>query len=443
MQPRRKQSSYSSSSSSSSPKDAKPVVVLTPTFYDEEEFLATKTPIDSRPTTTKLTLNWTFSLREVLESAEQGKSIKKRLEELVENDQVFTDQVPKPFDRRNSYITRISFDGFYNESLVSFFAGFSEFERLVYNYVRLYNPSILDKDVVDRLKDADKDFFSLRILPSKIVDSEGRIDDDDPMQRVHDELYAAGGVYEDLNPPQGICAHPSFRILETEIDLFKGVTEETVRNICTEVSARQVIVTPLSSLLANTMTIGQHVFAYNDKEGTQAFNVHSDMLAHIPTKYAAKLKTAIVARADVINRTCMHDIRTLCLSFLPTYINENWSTVEGNKDERLHVQTGKVFHLDDRFNVRIALSIDSIYVASGKTTGAFMLNKAPLVFKEVWHQRDVNRRTGEIHRDAKRCYSANGIDDNDVKGQAKHTIVRDEEDTSYAASSVPVTADDD
>ena len=426
-------------SSTSTKHGGKPVVLLTPTLYIEEKFMIDKTPIDSRTVSTEFIVNFPFSLREAFDSAASGKSIKRTLGQLVGDISELDACVPKPFSSRNAYITQLVVNGYYNDSLVSFYAGFSEFERRIYSYVNTRNPDVLDKDIVDRLRDADRDFFSMRIPPSKIVDGEGSIVDDDLMQRALDEQYERGEVHDIVEPPRGVCAHPSFRMLKAEIELFKGVTASTVKNIAVETLAKQMITAPISSLLVNTINEEQCVLIYDDKSDAGKFNVHADMLAHIPVSYAKTLRTALLQRADVIRRTCMHDVRDLQLAFLPTFVKENWSVVEDRPDERQHVNTGKIFHLDSRFNIRMKIAVEAVYVGVNPTSSAaFMVDSTPLAIKTVWRKQDVDRSTGRILHGAKPCYS---LVDEVKDRQAKHSIERRDDCEgveNHAASSVAV-----
>ena len=446
MYSRRKTSSFPSK------KEGKPVVFLSATHYQDKGFLVGKAPIDTKTVSASIIINWKFSLGEVLASALSGKSIKKPLGELVANIKELDDLVPKSFLSSNSYITRLGVEGDYNDSLVTFYSGFSEFERLIYEYVRTQRPELLDVDIIKRLDDVDKDFFSMRIIPSKIVDGSGNIDDTDPMQRALDMQYENNDVHSMVQPSYGACAHPSFRMLQAEIAIFKGVTATTIKNLASDVPGRHQIIVPINSLLANTMSEDGQTLVFGDKE---KFNIHADMLAHIPVKYANTLRMNILKRADIIRQTCMHDIRNLRLAFLPTYIKENWSSVETDANKRLHIRTGKIFDLNDQFNIRMRISIECVYVAIDSSSGAYMVDCLPLNIKKVYRQQDVDKRTGKICCGAKPCFSST---EEEVKvRQAKRTTKLDVNDNDYndddddddnddniavAASSAPIVNDD-
>lgn len=436
-----RRSRQSSSSSSTPASQAKHIITLSPTFYKEHDFLRDKTPIDSRAVRSSFVVNVGLTLGEAIASHASGRSIVRTLGELIDNISVLDEQVPRDFSSKNAYINELCIDGAYNDSPMTFFAGFSEFARGLYSYAHECRLDTLDKEVVDRLGNQDQDFFSMRITPSKILDGEGRVDNDCPMQRAIDEEYESGDVPHRAVSDGVMQMHPCFKIVQAEIELYKGVSASMIKQLLVPTVSRQTVTVPLNSLLANSMSENLcTLVCRRHDDGKQKFNPMSDYLAQVPIAYATALRNGILAKANAVRIACVHDIRDLKFSLLPTFIDETWSPIEGTSD-LLNLKTQERVSLDTRYNVRVRVSVDAIYYAHRKTSAAFMVDRTSMNIKDVWHHEDIDSRTGKLKMGARPYYSVKceDLDDNVTSTTASSS----EDSGDGAASSSPVVNDDD
>lgn len=417
----------------------KHVIKLRQAFYPTVDFLQGKTSIPSKTISADVMLKLSFTMRDVL----KGNVVHKTLQELACSEDTFDLLVPRHFAGANAYVSKLHVLGFANNSLVTFYAGFTDFERAIYAFAEANRPALLDERIIKKLKntDADSDFFSFHIQPTHLFSEPG-----DPIQQAIDEQEASGDVHRLATPAQGVCGHPSFKIVHAEMHLFKGVTASNIERSC--MRAGNYIDTPLTSLLANIVRAKDSVMVCSRDSYAGEYTATQDTIMSIPLDYAKTLREELLGRAESIRRTCMYDIKNMRMAFLPMIVVGRWNYDE-ETDTLIDMQSGENVDLDKTHDLHIRLSVEAVYVLNTENTAAFMSDMQPAIVEELWRQEDVNVHKGTIRHGAKPVYTRTSESERKEAGthvkRASHDVdtrQEDDEERSQAASSTPVLNDD-
>ncbi len=371
------------------------LISLKPVSYEHVKELSGKEAVKIIPMNGNVDVELKFRAIDIVNEGRIPFVVEHALRDIVVGERGFKNIIPNLVgEHAHAYLSNAKIIGTSGDSPFTFDAGLSDLAKGILRYMEAHQPGLVNEDHM-RIINSDEPIYNFQIVPTKGLFPEGH-----PAQVALDDLDNSGDVYEHTTSENIQEATPHDRFMSAEIMIYKGVTENTIRNSCFSTGKqRRFVATPTNSLIASALNHKECTFQFvSDNE----FAEEADMLAVIPLEYAAELRSRLVKRSGEIRTACMRDVRELKMNFAAR-VNETEWRYDAETHTIVNLHDGTVIDPLKMFHVRVRINLNALYVNVGKTSISLTYSGAPMFFPKIYKHTDITPG-GSIRKGAQPIY---------------------------------------